>query len=82
MSSTELPSFKAFESLWVSDMKTICEDGGNIAAKVKAQDVSELESVTDPMGADPGRSSYLGLYLLNVPFPQLAGCMQLLFSLS
>lgn len=52
-------------------MKTMYEDGGNIAAKDKAQDISELENITDPVEADPGRSSYLGLCLLNVPFPQL-----------
>lgn len=52
-------------------MKTTYEDGGTIAAKDKAQGISELENITEPVEADPGRSSYLGLCLLNLSFPQL-----------
>lgn len=52
-------------------MKTTYEDEGNIAAKDKAQDISELENITDPVEADPGRSSCLCLWILNLSFPQL-----------
>lgn len=52
-------------------MKTTYEDGGNIAAKDKPQGISELETITEPVEADSGRSSYLGLCLLNLSFPQL-----------